>query len=126
MLATKNISGRIGVLMIIGIFTQVDDAEGCLNNLAEADFKPSNISVVMATKEQAHVISDTSGIFTGTPVENLADALVKLGLKKDALKYQSMVKKGGVFIAVAAQGKDQEEAVKEILKSQNGKLIKKI
>ncbi len=38
--------------MIIGIFSQADDAEGALNNLAEADFKTSNISVVMATKEQ--------------------------------------------------------------------------
>jgi uncharacterized membrane protein len=112
--------------MIIGIFTQVADAEGALNNLAEADFKPSNISLIMATKEQAQVISDTSGILTGTPVEELADALVKAGLKKDALKYQDMIKKGGVFIAVATQGRDQEEAVKEILKGQNGRLIKKL
>jgi hypothetical protein len=89
--------------MIIGIFTQVADAEGALNNLAEADFKPSNISLIMATKEQAQVISDTSGILTGTPVEELADALVKAGLKKDALKYQDMIKKGGVFIAVATK-----------------------
>jgi hypothetical protein len=106
--------------MIISILSQTDDAEGALNNLAEADFKTSNISVLMATKEQAQAISDTSGSLTGTSVENLADALVKLGLKKDALKYQDMVKKGGVFIAVAAQGEDEEEAVKEILKDQNG------
>jgi uncharacterized membrane protein len=112
--------------MIIGIFTQVDDAEICLNNLAEADSKPSNISVVMATKEQAQAISDTSGILTGTPVEDLANALIKLGLKKDAIKYQDMVKKGGVLVAVSTESKDEAEAVKEILKDQNGKLIKKI
>ncbi|MGE5444168.1 MAG: hypothetical protein ACM3SR_06125 [Ignavibacteriales bacterium] len=112
--------------MIIGILTQVEDAEGALNNLAEADFKPSHISVVMADKEQANAISDTSGILTGTPVEDLADALVKLGLKKDALRYQDMVKKGGVFMAVSTESKDEEEAVKEILKGQNGRLVKKI
>jgi hypothetical protein len=112
--------------MIIGIFSQTDDSEGALNNLAEADFKPTNISVVMATKEQAQGISDTSGILTGTPVENLADALVKLGLKKDAFKYQNMVKKGGILVVVSTETTDEEKAVKEILKDQNGKLIKKI
>jgi len=112
--------------MIIGILTQLDDAEGALNNLLEADFNSSNISVVMSNKEQAKAISDSSGVLTGTPVEGLAEALVKLGLKKDALKYQDMVKKGGVLVVVSAEGKDEEEAVKEILRDQKGRLIKKI
>lgn len=113
--------------MIIGIFTQVDDAEICLNNLAEADFQPKNISVVMKDPEEAKKISDTSGEFTELSTDELIDRLIKLGLsKKNAKRYKDTLEGGGVFIAVSTANKNEEKAVKEILKDQNGKLIKKI
>src|ERR1700752_97001 len=103
--------------MIIGIFTQVDDAEICLNNLVEADFQSNNISVVMKTPEEAKKISDTSGEFTGSSVDELVDRLTKLGLpKKNAKRYKDIIEAGGVFIAVSTENKGEGEAVKEILK----------
>ena len=113
--------------MIIGIFTQVDDAEIALNNLAEADFQSSNISVVMKTPEEAKKISDTSGEFTGLSVDKLVNKLIELGLpQKNGKRYRDLIEAGGVFIAVSTANRDQEKAVKEILKDQNGELIKKI
>ncbi len=114
-------------VMIIGIFTQVDDAEICLNNLAEADFQSNNISVVMKDPEEAKKISYTSGEFTGLSTDELIDRLIKLGLsKKNAKRYKDTLEDGGVFIAVATANSDQEKAVEEILKDQDGKLIKKV
>jgi uncharacterized protein YajQ (UPF0234 family) len=113
--------------MIIGIFTQVDDAEICLNNLAEADFQPQNISVVMKDPEEVEKISDTSGELNKLSVDELIDRLIKLGLpKKNAKRFKDMIEAGGVFISVSTANANEEKAVKEILKDQNGKLIKKI
>ena len=113
--------------MIISIFTQTDDAEGALNNLAETDFEPKNISVLMKTKEEAQAISDTSGVLTGTSIDELAEKLIKLGLpEKNAKKYEDAVRKGAVLIAVSTGSKDEEAAVRETLKDANGKLIKRL
>lgn len=113
--------------MIIGILTQVDDAEICLNNLAEADFQSSNISVVMKNPEEAKKISDTSGEFTGLSVDELIDRLIKLGLpKKNAKRYKDIIEGGGVFIAISTANRDEEQAVRESLKDANGQLIRKL
>jgi hypothetical protein len=114
-------------MMIISIFTQTDHAEGALTNLLEADFQAKDISIVMKTDEEAQAISNTYGPLTGTPIDELDNRLTTLGLsQKDALQYQDMVRKGKVLIAISTANRDEEEAVKEILKGQNGKLIKKL
>lgn len=81
----------------------------------------------MKAKEEAQVISDTSGTLTGILIDELANALIKLSLsQKDALKHQDIISKGAVLIVISTQNKEEEQAAKGIMKDQNGKLIKKL
>jgi hypothetical protein len=95
------------MLMIIGIFTQVDDAEGCLNNLAEADFQSNNISVVMKDPEEAKKILDTSGELTG-----LSSELLCAKKLKDFLEVQMST----ATLAFALHGQYGTKVITEIFK----------
>ncbi len=111
--------------MIIGIFSNIDDAEITLNNLAEAGCSPQNISIVMKSKEEAQAFVDVPGPLSNVSVDELSTTLMRLGLlQQDAEKYQDMVRKGGVFIAITTFTKKEAETAKEMLDDGNAEQIR--
>ncbi len=93
--------------MIIGLFATPSQASLCLDNLAEADFRPSDISLVMRTRRDMEELADASGPLTGLSPEDLYGRLVNLGLSPaDAAMYRDGVLQGGVFVALSGAAPD--------------------
>jgi hypothetical protein len=89
--------------VVIGLFPTPDAAGQCITNLEEADFRPEAISVVMRTPQEAAQLANVSGRLTGVSVADLPRHLIDLGLAREAATaYADGVRRGGVFLAVAA------------------------
>src|SRR5258708_33607921 len=100
--------------MVIGLFPSPDHAAVCLSNLAEADFRPSDVSVIMKTPGAARDLAEATGRLSAVPVADLPKALIELGVPPtSAAAYRDDVMRGGVFIAVDAAGAD--DTAKEML-----------
>ncbi len=110
--------------MVIGILPSTSRVESLLNNLSEADFKLSDVSVITSDPNQRDVIASDAGPLKGTSAADLRNKLVKHGLNQsDANAYRDAVMKGGVFVAVAS-GKDSESATLEMLKDYGPQLVR--
>ncbi len=98
--------------MVIGIVPNSSRAESLLNNLDEADFKPSTVSVVMNDVAQRNQIAKDTGPLKGVTLPKLSAKLVKLGLSSaDAQAFTNAVQQGQVLVAIAApQGSQQAAA----------------
>jgi hypothetical protein len=91
--------------LVIGLFPSPTEAALCLDNLAEADFGPNVISLVMSHRADVAKLADSAGPLNAISVEDLPAALGRLGLSpKDAQSYRDGVLAGQVFIAVTAGG----------------------
>ena len=111
--------------MVIGLFTSLDHAAVCLSNLAEADFAPKDISLIMKTPSAAHALAKTSGRLNSVAVADLPKTLVKLGLSPaDAETYRDGVVRGGAFIAIAAP--DADDAAKEMLQDHQAEKVRNL
>ncbi len=110
--------------MVIGIIPNISKAETLLNNLSEADFSLSDVSVIMRDRKQRDAIASDAGPFKGVSATNLPNRLVRQGMSKsDAKAYRDAVTKGGVFVAIAA-AKDSESAAVDMLDDYNPRLVK--
>ncbi len=110
--------------MVIGIVPDASKTETLLNNLSEADFKLSSVSVIMSDPKQRNAIASDAGPFKGTSAANLPNQLVKHGLSQsDANAYQDAIMKGGVFVAIAS-GKATDSAAADMLRDYNPQLLK--
>ena len=111
--------------MVIGYFTSLDHAAVCLSNLAEADFAPIDISLILSGPGAANALAKTSGRWNSVAVADLPKTLVKLGLSPaDAEAYRDAVLRGGAFIAIAAP--DADDAAKEILQDHQAEMVRTI
>jgi hypothetical protein len=96
---------------VIGLFANPSQAALCLSNLAEADFRPPDISLVMRTRREVEELADISGPLTGLSPGDLHDRLVRLGLSlAEAAVYRDGVLQGGVFVALSGTVPDSVAA----------------
>ncbi len=110
-------------MLVLGLFATPEDAALALDNLAEADFGPSTLSLVMKSPQEVEKLADASGPLAGTTVAQLPGRLAQLGVSsKDAAAYQKGVLQGGVFIAISAG--TAAPAAAEMLKDANAQAIK--
>jgi hypothetical protein len=108
---------------VIGLFGDASDAEIALNNLAEADYDSSTISVVTSGGARSRRLSDASGPLSLVGANQLPARLGALGLsEQDSGIYAERLAAGAVFIAVEAPDGSEDDAMK-ILASQKGELV---
>lgn len=111
-------------LMVIALFPSAEDASLGLDNLSEAEFGPSALSLVMRTGREVDALANASGPLNKLPPEQLPDRLRRLGLREgDARGYLDGVLKGEVFIAVSTPP-GSESAAQEILAGANARDVR--
>ncbi len=109
---------------VIGLFARASDAEIALNNLNEAEYEPSTISVITSDPSRTHTLTDVQGALSQVPVEQLPARLTALGLPAaESGGYGERVAAGAILIAVAAPP-GSEEAAAEILSDQKAEMIR--
>ncbi len=110
--------------MVIGVLPDTSKTETLLNNLSEADFKLSNVSVITQDVKTRNAIAKDAGPFKGVTAPQLAGKLIRAGLPTaDANNYQDAVTKGSVFVAIACP-KESEPAAVEMLNDYSPQLVK--
>ncbi len=110
--------------MILGVLSNISSTETLLNNLVEADFDLSNVSVVMRDLKQRNAIAQDSGPLKGTNLSNISDRLIQAGLSShDARLYRDAVAQGKVLIAMTVPSESQQ-AAKEMLQDYSAELIR--
>lgn len=110
--------------MVIGLLTDAFAAETLLNNLAEAEFNPADVSVLMRDAQQRAAIADDAGPLKGTDWRELADRLAEIGLaRREAKQYAEAVDHGQVLIAIATS-KRTEPVAREMLQDHAAQLIR--
>ncbi len=101
--------------MVVGLFENIDHAEIALNNLAEAQFRNKDISVVMADKSQVKTISVGRGPLSGDFNIRIAKTLGRGGLSEsDVENCRNLLMKGAVLIAVSGPA-ESDDAAAEML-----------
>jgi hypothetical protein len=111
--------------MVIGLFPSPDHAAVCLSNLAEADFRPSNLSVIMKTTAASRALAEATGRLSGVSLDQLPNTLIGLGVPPEsAAAYRDEVQRGGVFLAVDAVGAD--DVAKEMLEDHGAQSIRMV
>ena len=109
--------------MIVGILPDISTAEILLNNLAEADFDLSEVSVITQYLEQRRAIAPDGGPLKGADLSTLPDRLRQAGLPApDAQRCSEAVAGGKVLIALAVPPKAQPAAL-EMLRDHSAELI---
>lgn len=112
--------------MIIGIIPDASTAEILLNNLSEADFKLSDVSIIMQDQKLRKKIAKDTGPLKGVRYDQISAFLMKAGLsEQDAQSYQNAVDQGKVLAAMNA-APDVAEAAKEMFADQSGQSIMEI
>ncbi len=110
--------------MVIGIVPDTSKTETLLNNLSEADFKLSNVSVITSDPKQRDAIASDAGPFKGVTAANLPSKLAQHGVStSDANAYRDAVMKGGVFVAIASS-KGTDSAAMDMLNDYSPQLLK--
>jgi hypothetical protein len=112
--------------MVIGMVPTSSSAETLLNNLAEADFKSAEISVIMQDQKTRDAIAKDAGPFKGVGVQQLPARLAKAGVPaKDAQSYVDAMARGQVFVAINTP-KASAAAASEMLKDVSAQMIKEL
>jgi hypothetical protein len=102
--------------MIIGIIPKVSSIETLLNNLSEADFSLSDVSVILRDQKKRDAVADDVGPLKGTAPANLVAKLTQLGIsKQDAQTYSNAVAKNQALVAMNVPQGSEDSAV-EMLK----------
>jgi hypothetical protein len=111
---------------IIGLFTRASDAEIALNNLDEAGYEPSTVSVVTADAARTRALTDAHGPLSQVAAGQLAARLVALGLSAaDSGVYGQRTAAGQIFVAVEAPDGSENDAM-EILTDQKAELVRSL
>ncbi len=109
--------------MIVGILPNASTAEILLNNLSEADFDLSDVSVIMQDLKLRDSIAQDGGPLQGVDLSNLSARLVQAGLSaQDANLYRDALAQGKVLVALAAPS-GSEQAAKEMFHDHSAQLI---
>ncbi len=109
--------------MVIGVLPDAGAAERLLNNLAEAEFNLTDVSVVMRDVKQRAAIAGDAGPLKGTDWHELAHRLVEVGLThSQAQQYTEAVERGQVLVAIATP-KKIEPIAREMLQDHDAQLI---
>ncbi len=110
--------------MIVGILPNASTVETLLNNLSEADFKLSDVSVVMQDLKQRDAIAKDAGPLKGATPTNISNKLVQAGLSpQDAKVYTDAVAQGKVLVAMKVPP-ESAQAAKEMLQDASAQQIK--
>lgn len=110
--------------MILGILPKVSNAEILLNNLSEADFELSDVSVIMKNLKQRDAIAPDGGPLKGADLSKVFDRLVQAGVPaEDARLYRDAVAQGKVLIAMTVPPEAQQAAI-EMLQDHSAEHIK--
>ncbi len=110
--------------MILGVLSNASTTETLLNNLAEADFDLSNVSVIMRDLKQRNAIAQDGGPLKGASLSNISDRLIQAGLSsQEARLYRDAVAQGKVLIAMMVLPESQQ-AAKEMLQDYSAELIR--
>ncbi|MGH2461000.1 MAG: hypothetical protein ACRDIY_19255 [Chloroflexota bacterium] len=113
--------------LVIGLFDSAANAALCLDNLAEADFRPGVTSLVMKTRADAEAIADLTGPLTGLSAGDVSERLASLGVSaSDADRYARGVLAGGALIAVDAEDADAARSAAEMLGDAKARLIRTV
>lgn len=108
---------------VIGLFAGASEAEIALNNLAEADYDSSTISVVSADAARAQALSNAQGPLSRVAADRLPTRLEALGLSaQESATYGQRLASGAVFVAVEAPDGSENDAM-EILTDQKAELV---
>ncbi len=110
--------------MIIAIIPKSSSVETLLNNLSEADFSLSDVSVVLKNQKLRDQIADDAGPLKGVTFANLTASLVQHGLsKQDAQQYANAVAHGQALVAMNVAPESQQAAV-EMFNDYSPQLLK--
>ncbi len=109
--------------MIIGIFPDTSTTETTMNNLAEAEFDLSAVSVIMKDLKLRDIIAQPAGPLKGATASTLYDLLVEAGLPPEkAGRCRDLVNQGKVLIAMDVP-EDSRKAAKEMLQDLAAEVI---
>ena len=112
------------MMIIFGIFPKASNAEILLNNLSEADFDLSDVSVVMRDSKQRNAFAQDCGPLEGTTMSNLSDRLLRSGLPTEACDlYRDALLDGKVLVAMNVTP-ETKGAAKEMFEDHSAELIK--
>lgn len=110
--------------MILALVPNSSSVETLLNNLSEADFKLSDVSVILSDQKLQKAIADDAGPLKGVAPTSLAAKLIQDGVSKaDAATYSNGVLQGKALIAMTPSKESQAAAI-EMLKDASAELIK--
>ncbi len=109
--------------MILAILPDASKAETLLNNLSEADFNISDVSVVMQDVATRDKIAKDTGPLKGTKpaqlAHNLKDAAIAPAL---AQQCSDAVKSGKVLVAMKVDPQD-EQAAREMFTDMSAEIV---
>jgi hypothetical protein len=112
--------------LVIGLFAGASDAEIALNNLAEAGYDESMVSVVTNSASRTQKLTAARGELSQVAIDRLPARLAALGLPAaDAQSCGARVAAGAILIAVAAPD-GSEDAAAEILGDQKAELVRRL
>ena len=112
------------MMIIFGVFPNASNAEILLNNLSEADFDLSDVSVVMRTSKQRNAFAQDCGPLKGATMSNLSEKLLRSGLPTEACDlYRDALLDGKVLVAMNVTP-ETKAAAKEMFEDHSAELIK--
>jgi len=110
--------------IIFGILPTSSNAEILLNNLSEADFDLSDVSVVMRSSKLRNAFAQDCGPLEGATMSNLSERLLRLGLSAEACSlYHAALLDGKVLVAMKVTP-ETKDAAKEMFEDHSAELIK--
>ncbi len=110
--------------MLIAIFPDTSVVETLLNNLSEAEFDLTQVSVITRDLKLRDAIAQDAGPLKAIRPENLAARLAQAGLPQaDAKPYADAIMQGKVLVAMAAPP-ESLAAAQEMLQDHSGQLIR--
>ncbi len=109
--------------MIIAILPDASTTEILLNNLSEADFNLSDVSVVMRDLKTRRAIAPDTGPLKGVSPKGVVARLTEAGLsQQDARRCGDAVAQGKVLVAMTVPT-GAEQAAKEMIQDHSGQVI---
>jgi len=110
--------------IVIGLFASDSDADIALNNLAEAEFAASSISVLTSDRARTAALTDAKGPWSALSLPELATRLQALGVATaDWMVYQDQIAGGACCIAVHTSD-HAAAAAAEILVDQHAEQVR--
>jgi hypothetical protein len=111
----------MGNRMVMGIipFSSIETA---INNLTEADFDESTISLVLKDAKLARQIIDDQGPLKGATLSNLQKKLSEYETGNKTQAYITSIQKGNALIAISVP-EEAVDAAEEMLSDYDAELV---